>query len=439
MGLTAVRLRVSRRRPAWRAGRGSMSAAGSCPSAGAWRPDGVEAEDGPAARRRERRRRRPDGAVRAGRRRGARGRGRDLHGPRRDGLGPDADRGRGRRGSASEGEDGVAAILAAGAAAAAQLAALDDELLAARAADVLDVADRIARHPRRPPDRRGDAVRAGDRRRRRPVAVADRDAAARAHPRDRCSRAARRPPTPRSSPGRTGSRRSSVCADCPGARWPRPAPDAEARARRRDRRGRRGARRGDRRRFDARAARARARPRGAMRRGGVAAGRHDATASRSRCSRTSARRPRPGRPARSGRAASACSGPSSCSSSGPTPPTEDEQAAAYREAVEAFGGDPVTIRLLDIGGDKPIPYLPLPAEENPFLGVRALRLAHDRPGAVRHPAAGLLPGRRRRARSRSWRRWSPTPATRRCCSTSRHGRGRSSRRRASRSATWTSA
>ena len=62
-----------------------------------------------------------------------------------------------------------------------------------------------------------------------------------------------------------------------------------------------------------------------------------------------------------------------------TPPTEDEQAAAYREAVEAFGGDPVTIRLLDIGGDKPIPYLPLPAEENPFLGVRALRLAHDRP------------------------------------------------------------
>jgi phosphoenolpyruvate-protein phosphotransferase len=62
-----------------------------------------------------------------------------------------------------------------------------------------------------------------------------------------------------------------------------------------------------------------------------------------------------------------------------TPPTEDEQAAAYREVVEAFGGDPVTIRLLDIGGDKPIPYLPLPAEDNPFLGVRALRLAADRP------------------------------------------------------------
>jgi phosphoenolpyruvate-protein phosphotransferase len=62
-----------------------------------------------------------------------------------------------------------------------------------------------------------------------------------------------------------------------------------------------------------------------------------------------------------------------------TPPGEDEQAAAYREAVEAFGGYPVTIRLLDIGGDKPIPYLPMPVEDNPFLGVRALRLAADRP------------------------------------------------------------
>ena len=62
-----------------------------------------------------------------------------------------------------------------------------------------------------------------------------------------------------------------------------------------------------------------------------------------------------------------------------TPPTEDEQAAAYRAAVEAFAGDPVTIRLLDIGGDKPIPYLPMPPEDNPFLGVRALRLAVDRP------------------------------------------------------------
>jgi phosphoenolpyruvate-protein phosphotransferase len=60
-------------------------------------------------------------------------------------------------------------------------------------------------------------------------------------------------------------------------------------------------------------------------------------------------------------------------------PSEDEQVEAYRRAVEAFGGQPVTIRLLDVGGDKPIPYLPLAREENPFLGVRALRLAATRP------------------------------------------------------------
>jgi phosphoenolpyruvate-protein phosphotransferase len=62
-----------------------------------------------------------------------------------------------------------------------------------------------------------------------------------------------------------------------------------------------------------------------------------------------------------------------------TPPSEDEQTAAYRRVVEAFDGGPVTIRLLDVGGDKPIPYLPLPREDNPFLGVRALRLAATRP------------------------------------------------------------
>jgi phosphoenolpyruvate-protein phosphotransferase len=61
------------------------------------------------------------------------------------------------------------------------------------------------------------------------------------------------------------------------------------------------------------------------------------------------------------------------------PPTEDEQVTAYARVLEAFGQDPVTIRLLDIGGDKPIPYLSLPQEDNPFLGVRALRLAETRP------------------------------------------------------------
>jgi phosphoenolpyruvate-protein phosphotransferase len=61
------------------------------------------------------------------------------------------------------------------------------------------------------------------------------------------------------------------------------------------------------------------------------------------------------------------------------PPSESEQLAAYRRAVESFAPYPVTVRLLDVGGDKPIPYLRLPQETNPFLGVRALRLAEERP------------------------------------------------------------
>ncbi len=55
------------------------------------------------------------------------------------------------------------------------------------------------------------------------------------------------------------------------------------------------------------------------------------------------------------------------------PPSEEEQYEAYRIAAEAFD-DPVVIRTLDIGGDKPAPYLNLPPEENPFLGERAVRL-----------------------------------------------------------------
>ena len=60
-------------------------------------------------------------------------------------------------------------------------------------------------------------------------------------------------------------------------------------------------------------------------------------------------------------------------------PSEDEQVAANRAVVDAFAPGPVTIRLLDVGGDKPIPWLPIPTEANPFLGVRALRLAGEQP------------------------------------------------------------
>ena len=62
------------------------------------------------------------------------------------------------------------------------------------------------------------------------------------------------------------------------------------------------------------------------------------------------------------------------------PPAEDDQARAYRSVLAAFGPDrPVVIRLADIGGDKEIPYLGLATEANPFLGVRGIRLARTRP------------------------------------------------------------
>jgi phosphocarrier protein FPr len=62
-----------------------------------------------------------------------------------------------------------------------------------------------------------------------------------------------------------------------------------------------------------------------------------------------------------------------------TPPDEDEQFAAYRTTAETLGGRPLIIRTLDVGGDKPLPYLDLGAEANPFLGWRAIRLCLDRP------------------------------------------------------------
>ncbi len=55
-------------------------------------------------------------------------------------------------------------------------------------------------------------------------------------------------------------------------------------------------------------------------------------------------------------------------------PSEDEQYAAYRETLEIMAGRTVIIRTLDIGGDKPLPYLHVAPEANPFLGVRGLRL-----------------------------------------------------------------
>ncbi|MFC4903411.1 phosphoenolpyruvate--protein phosphotransferase [Kocuria oceani] len=60
-------------------------------------------------------------------------------------------------------------------------------------------------------------------------------------------------------------------------------------------------------------------------------------------------------------------------------PSVDAQAAAFAGIAEAFAGRPVTVRTWDVGGDKPLPFLPAPAEANPFLGERGLRLMRRAP------------------------------------------------------------
>lgn len=59
-------------------------------------------------------------------------------------------------------------------------------------------------------------------------------------------------------------------------------------------------------------------------------------------------------------------------------PTEEEQFEAYRYAVEKCGGKLCVIRTMDIGGDKPLSYLQIPEEKNPFLGWRAIRISLER-------------------------------------------------------------
>lgn len=60
-------------------------------------------------------------------------------------------------------------------------------------------------------------------------------------------------------------------------------------------------------------------------------------------------------------------------------PDEEEQVEAYRAVCRAVGGRPVTLRLLDVGGDKAVAYLDVPREDNPFLGLRGIRLGLARP------------------------------------------------------------
>ncbi|ATO42969.1 phosphoenolpyruvate--protein phosphotransferase [Loigolactobacillus coryniformis] len=71
-------------------------------------------------------------------------------------------------------------------------------------------------------------------------------------------------------------------------------------------------------------------------------------------------------------------------------PTEDEQFEAYKKALEGMNGNQVVVRTMDIGGDKHLPYLPLPEEMNPFLGYRAIRISLDRQDIFRTQLRALL-------------------------------------------------
>ena len=71
-------------------------------------------------------------------------------------------------------------------------------------------------------------------------------------------------------------------------------------------------------------------------------------------------------------------------------PSEDDQFEAYKEALEGMNGKQVVVRTMDIGGDKKLPYLPLPDEQNPFLGYRAIRLCLDQQEIFRTQLRALL-------------------------------------------------
>ncbi len=75
-----------------------------------------------------------------------------------------------------------------------------------------------------------------------------------------------------------------------------------------------------------------------------------------------------------------------------TLPTEEEQYEAYKYVAEKAGERPAIIRTLDIGGDKKLPYLPLPEEMNPFLGYRAIRICLDRTDIFKVQLRAILRG-----------------------------------------------
>jgi phosphoenolpyruvate-protein kinase (PTS system EI component) len=73
-----------------------------------------------------------------------------------------------------------------------------------------------------------------------------------------------------------------------------------------------------------------------------------------------------------------------------TPPTEEELLAALHKITDPMKGKPITVRLLDLGGDKPVPFLKLPPEDNPFLGRRGIRLLLRYPDLMTTQLRALL-------------------------------------------------
>ena len=71
-------------------------------------------------------------------------------------------------------------------------------------------------------------------------------------------------------------------------------------------------------------------------------------------------------------------------------PSEDEQFAVYKEIAQVMENNPVVVRTLDVGGDKPLPYITVPPEENPFLGVRGIRLCLAQPDLLREQLRAVL-------------------------------------------------
>lgn len=71
-------------------------------------------------------------------------------------------------------------------------------------------------------------------------------------------------------------------------------------------------------------------------------------------------------------------------------PSEEEQFNQYRQIVEALSGKILTIRTLDVGGDKEIPYLSIPKEDNPFLGFRAIRYCLQHPAFFKEQLRAIL-------------------------------------------------